>query len=73
MSLQLPVGTTRSQRERRRDDYASPERRQHVYVENKAALISGEANEPKNRDEAATLEKMKILKEKYGDGASGHG
>jgi len=72
MSLQLPVGTTRSQKDRRRDEHASPERRQHVYVENRAALKQTSEESKPLRDDPAALEKLRILKEKYGDGSHQH-
>jgi hypothetical protein len=72
LSLQLPVGTTRSQKDRRRDGQESPERRQHVYVENRGAMMpSTDDHHQKGKDDGSTFEKMKILKEKYGEGASG--
>ena len=62
LSLQLPVGTTRSQKDRRRDGAnGSPERRQHVYVENKGAYKPEESNNSKSSDNGVNQEKMKIL------------
>lgn len=56
LSLQLPVGTTRDRKHHR----ASSPERQHVLIENKAAIIetSKEQSGGFARDEAA-LEKMK--------------
>ena len=68
ISLQLPVGTSRKQESYRSD---SP-KRQHVYIKNPAAYKE-EKKQIKN-DTSITkeeqLEKLRKLKEKYGDASA---
>ena len=72
LSLALPVGTTRKKENHRAN---SPER-QHVYIENKAVYRGpveddeGGQNSDKKQSAEEKYEKMKMLRDKYGDSSA---